>query len=340
MKKVAVVILNWNGAKFLQDFLPAVIKYSQHEDTEIIVTDNASVDNSLAMLQQHFPSVRIITNTTNEGFARGYNVALQQVHARYYVLLNSDVEVTPQWIAPVIAMMERDDTIGAAQPKIRSWHEPARFEYAGAAGGFIDKYGYPFCRGRIFQHVEEDLRQYDDEKEIFWATGACMFVRAGVFHEAGGFDEDFFAHMEEIDFCWRIKQKGYKVMYTPQSTVYHVGGGTLPAASSYKVYLNIRNNLSMLYKNLPQKSLKRILLIRLFLDGIAALKFFAGGGFRDLLAVVRAHKHFFKMIPRLKKKRRALLPGKVTKVYCGNMVAAHYLFRKKTFKALSPKRFT
>jgi GT2 family glycosyltransferase len=236
--------------------------------------------------------------------------------------------------------MESNQNMVIAQPKIKSYREKEKFEYAGAAGGFIDFLGYPFCQGRLFNQLETDKGQYNEVKEVFWASGACMFIKSSVFKSLGGFDASYFAHMEEIDFCWRIKQKGYKVMYTPQSTVYHVGGGTLPAASSYKVYLNIRNNLSMLYKNLPQKSLKRILLIRLFLDGIAALKFFAGGGFRDLLAVVRAHKHFFKMIPRLKKKRRALLPGKVTKVYCGNMVAAHYLFRKKTFKALSPKRFT
>lgn len=339
MKKVAVVILNWNGARFLQDFLPSVIKYSKHSDVEIVVADNASSDDSADILQKHFPEVRIIHNEKNEGFAKGYNVALQQVNATYYVLLNSDVEVTEGWIEPVIAMMERDNSVAAAQPKIRSWHQRQQFEYAGAAGGYIDRFGYPFCRGRIFQHIEEDHQQYDDEVEIFWATGACMFVRADVFHESGGFDEDFFAHMEEIDFCWRIRQRGYKVMYNPHSVVFHVGGGTLPAASSFKVYLNIRNNLSMLYKNLPEHTLTKTMLMRLILDGIAALKFSFDGSFRDLQAVMRAHRHFYKMLPRLRQKRRALRPGKVSMIYNGNIVAAHYLFRKKTFGALDKKKF-
>ncbi|MGM0567570.1 MAG: glycosyltransferase family 2 protein, partial [Bacteroidota bacterium] len=280
MKKVAVVILNWNGAKFLRKFLPSVLKHST--EAEIVVADNASADDSLVILEKEFPQVRIIKNHRNEGFAKGYNTALKQIDADYYVLLNSDVEVTANWIQPVIELLERDNSIGAVQPKIRSWYEPEKFEYAGAAGGFLDLYGYPFCRGRIFEHTEKDLQQYDDSREIFWATGACMFVRADLFHDSGGFDPDFFAHMEEIDFCWRIKQKGYKVMFTPKSLVYHVGGGTLPSSSSFKTYLNIRNNLAMLYKNLPQENLSRTIFVRLLLDGIAAIKFLFSGGFPEM----------------------------------------------------------
>ena len=224
---IAVVILNWNGREFLRKFLPSVILHSSSV-AEVIVADNASTDSSVEFLQQNFPQVRIITNLTNGGFAKGYNDALAEVAADYYILLNSDIEVTPHWIEPVIKLMESDPLIAACQHKLRSYHQPEKFEYAGAAGGFIDKYGYPFCRGRIFQDIETDNGQYDDVKEIFWATGACMFVKADLYRQFGGLDADFFAHMEEIDFCWRLKNGGYKIMYCPESIVYHVGGGTLP----------------------------------------------------------------------------------------------------------------
>lgn len=340
MKKVAVVILNWNGEKFLRDFLPSVVEHSASDDTGVVVADNNSTDNSVELLKEQFPQVRIIINEKNEGFAGGYNKALQQVEAEYYVLLNSDVKVTENWIRPVIEMMDQNPETGAAQPKIRSYHQPGYFEYAGAAGGYIDKYGYPFCRGRIFDAVEKDEGQYDDVTEVFWATGACLFVRADLFRQTGGFDEDFFAHMEEIDFCWRIKHKGYKVMYQPKSVVYHVGGGTLPTASSFKAYLNIRNNNAMLYKNLPQGKLSITIFIRLILDGMAAIKFFTDGGIADFMAVIRAHIHFYKMIPKLRKKRKAINPVKVTQIYRGNLVPAFYLAGKKKFSQLKKEKFS
>jgi GT2 family glycosyltransferase len=252
--KTAVVILNWNGRNFLETFLPSVLEYSAR-CADVIVADNASTDDSVAFLQEHYPQIRIIEHPKNGGFSKGYNDALKQIDAEYYILLNSDVEVTPNWITPVIEMMDADPSIAACQPKLRSFEDRSQFEYAGAAGGFIDAYGYPFCRGRIFDVLEEDRGQYDDACEVFWATGACLFVRADLYHALGGLDEDFFAHMEEIDFCWRLKNNGHKVMYCPDSTVYHVGGGALPKSSPRKTYLNFRNNLALLVKNLPSKRL-------------------------------------------------------------------------------------
>ena len=339
MKKVAVVILNWNGVAYLEKFLDHVLEHSRNDDTEVIVADNASTDNSLEWLQANHPDVRIIRNRINGGFAKGYNDALKQVDAEYYVLLNSDVEVTANWIAPVIQLMDTQKDVAAVQPKILAYHDKESFEYAGAAGGFIDKYGYPFCRGRIFQHLEKDQGQYDDTREIFWATGACMFVRARAYHELGGLDEDFFAHMEEIDFCWRLKHKGYRIMYTSESKVYHVGGGTLPKASSFKTYLNIRNNNVMLFKNLPRSSSAGILFLRLILDGVAGIKFFLDGGVQDLMAVIRAHSHYYKMIPRLRRKRRMIQPGEVNHIYRGNIILDYFLWGKKSFKELSSKKF-
>ncbi|MBU1368150.1 MAG: glycosyltransferase family 2 protein, partial [Bacteroidetes bacterium] len=287
MPKVAVVILNFNGKFFLERFLPNVIAYSS-EVAELVIADNASTDDSVSFLQSHYPEIRLIENAGNFGFSTGYNLALKQIEADYYVLLNSDIEVTPHWIEPVIALMESDKQIAACQPKIRSLEQPAFFEYAGAGGGFIDKFGYPFCRGRLFQQVEEDNGQYDDDMEVFWASGACMFVRADLYHQYGGLDDSFFAHMEEIDFCWRMKNQGYKIMYTGKSAVYHIGGGTLPKKSYRKTYLNFRNNLSLLYKNLPQDQLVKIILLRLFLDGVASLKFLFQAGLADFFAVMRA----------------------------------------------------
>jgi len=337
--KVAVVILNWNGKKFLDDFLPGVIKHS-HADAEVIVADNDSSDDSVAFLKEKFPEVKIIQNDTNGGFAKGYNDALKRIDAKYYVLLNSDIEVTPNWVNPVIELMDTDENIAACQPKLLSYYEQEKFEYAGAAGGYIDKYGYPFCRGRIFQTLEKDLGQYDDVAEIFWATGACMFVRAEVYHELGGLDERFFAHMEEIDFCWRSKNEGYKILYCPDSKVYHVGGGTLPKRSSRKTYLNMRNNNIMLFKNLPSGRLVPVFFSRLILDGVAALKFLVDGGLKDMWAVVRAHWRFFSMVPQLITDRRKLKKGKVSKVYQNNLVTEYFLKKKQKFSDLNPKRFT
>lgn len=339
MTKVAVVILNWNGEYYLKKFLKNVLENSQNGYSEVIVADNASTDNSVNWLKENHPEIRIIQNKLNGGFAKGYNDALKQVDAEYYVLLNSDVEVTENWIEPVIRMMDDNPDIAATQPKMLAFDDKESFEYAGAAGGFIDQYGYPFCRGRFFQHLEKDEGQYDDTREIFWATGACMFVRADVYHDMGGLDEDFFAHMEEIDFCWRMKHKGYRIMYTSKSKVYHIGGGTLPKVSSFKTYLNIRNNNVMLYKNLPRKRLSRVIFVRLILDGIAGIKFLLDNGFNDWLAVVRAHMHFYKMIPKLREKRKEIKPQEVNLVYRRNIVAEHYLRGKKRFGQLDESKF-
>jgi hypothetical protein len=330
--KVAVVILNWNGREYLERFLPSVL---QHSGTaEVIVADNASTDESVEFLQKQFPQVRLIVNESNGGFSKGYNDALKQIEADYYVLLNSDIEVTANWIDPVITMMESDPRIAACQPKIRSWFEKSKFEYAGAAGGFIDKYGYPFCRGRIFFELEEDQGQYDDACEVFWATGACMFVRAKLYHDSGGLDEDFFAHMEEIDFCWRLKAAGYRIMYCPQSVVFHIGGGTLPKSNSRKTFLNFRNNFTLLYKNLPSGKLFPVFFVRLLLDGVAGLKFLFTGGFRDMYAVTRAHFAFYRQLPKNRRKRRALKQAEVNCIYRGNLVWEHYVGGVKKFSGL------
>jgi GT2 family glycosyltransferase len=302
--KIAIVILNWNGEKLLKQFLPSVIEFSKGDSTEIIVADNGSTDDSLKMLSADFPEVRILDLKKNFGFALGYNEALKQTDADYFVILNSDVEVTSGWLDAPIRLMEADHSIAAVQPKILSYHQNTHFEYAGAAGGFLDKYGYPLCRGRIFNEVEADLGQYDDQTEIFWATGACMFIRAKSYQEVGGFDADFWAHMEEIDLCWRLKNRGYRIVYSPESTVYHVGGGTLSYDSPQKLYLNFRNNLWLIYKNLPANQLFSILFLRMVLDGIAALRLLAEFNFRGFLSVLKAHASFYSSIPGIQRKRR------------------------------------
>jgi len=339
LAKTAVVILNWNGKDFLEKFLPSVIQYSRGY-ADIIVADNASTDGSVDFLNKSFPEVSIIRNQVNGGFAKGYNDALAEVDAEFFVLLNSDIKVTENWIQPVINLMEKDRKIAACQPAIRSFHHPGKFEYAGAAGGFIDAFGYPFCRGRIFQHLEVDHGQYEDPIEVFWATGACMFVRADIFREFGGFDADFFAHMEEIDFCWRVKHAGYKIMVCPESKVFHVGGGTLPKQSSFKTYLNMRNNISLLYKNLPSDRLLPVFVTRLILDGVAAFKFLVDGGFADFWAVVRAHMSFYRNFNKHRKKRHSINHRKVSQIYQGNIVVDHFLRRKNKYTDLHPNKFS
>lgn len=319
--------------KFLKKFLPSVIEYSS-DDAEIWVADNCSTDGSVELLKEKFKEVNIIQNKTNGGFAGGYNVALRQIVADYYILLNSDIEVTANWIKPVIELMESDNSIGACQPKIRSYSAKEKFEYAGASGGYIDKYGYPFCRGRIFQSLEVDDGQYDDPVEVFWATGACMFVRSDIFKQLGGFDSDFFAHMEEIDFCWRMKSVGSKVMVCPSSIVYHVGGGTLPVGSARKTYLNFRNNFVLLYKNLPSDKLFSVISMRLLLDGLAGTKFLLEGGLADFVAVIRAHVYFYRNWKHIRNKRKNTVRNVVSKIYSGNIVVDHYLMRKKKFTDL------
>jgi GT2 family glycosyltransferase len=326
---IAIVILNWNGKHFLQQFLPKVLQHSA--GAEVIVADNGSTDDSISFLQNHFPSVRIISFDSNLGFTGGYNAALKQVQADYYVLLNSDVEVTQNWIEPVIEMMEADKTIGVAQPKLLSFYHRNEFEYAGAAGGFIDKYGYPFCRGRIFFSLEKDEHQYDDNAVIFWATGACMFVRASVFHAVEGFDENFFAHMEEIDLCWRIQSAGHTIRFCHSSTVYHVGAGTLLKSNPHKTYLNFRNNLFLLYKNLDTATFNNVYLFRIIFDSIAALRFLVGpGGVKEMRAVMGAHRHFHREKRKLKRN-----PAPFNKnIYTGIILFDYYLKGLKTFKNL------
>ena len=304
--KTAVVILNWNGKDWLAKFLPTVIKHSN--DTEIIIADNGSTDDSLIFLEENFPSITIVENKENLGFAGGYNKALNQIHAEYYVLLNSDVEVGENWLSPIVSLLDKDKAIAACQPKLLDFNKRNTFEYAGASGGFIDNLGYPFCRGRIFEYLEEDSGQYNDAREVFWATGACLFVRADAFWEVGGFDADFFAHQEEIDLCWRLKNKGYKIMVEPKSEVFHVGGGTLDASSAFKTHLNFRNNLAMLFKNLALPSLLIVIPIRLLLDAVAAISFLKQKkGIAHLFAIVKAHFSFYFAIPKLLAKRQKIV---------------------------------
>ena len=298
----AVVILNWNGIKWIQKFLPTIIEKSN--EANIYIADNASNDESVDFVNNNYPSVKIIQNFSNEGYAKGYNDALKKLDEKYYILINSDIEVTDNWINPIINLMEQDASIAACQPKILDYTNRDNFEYAGASGGYIDNLGYPYCRGRIFSDLEKDVNQYDDIKEVFWASGACLFIRAESFKDINGFDNDFFAHQEEIDLCWRLKNNGFKVMVNPKSTVFHVGGGTLKSASPFKTYLNFRNNLFMLFKNLPFLKLLVTLLLRLPLDGIAALTFIKKEkGILHVLSVLRAHLVFYVSIPLLFIKR-------------------------------------
>ncbi|MCK4565634.1 MAG: glycosyltransferase family 2 protein [Verrucomicrobia bacterium] len=336
--KVSVVILNWNGRDFLEKFLPAVVAHSEG-CAEVVVADNASRDGSIEFLKDRYPQIRLIEHPENGGFSKGYNDALRQVDAEYYVLLNSDVEVTENWIVPIIEMMDADPSIAACQPKIRSFHERSKFEYAGAAGGFIDAYGYPFCRGRIFDVLEDDQGQYDDACEVFWATGACLFVRAEAYHALGGLDEDFFAHMEEIDFCWRLKNSGYKIMYCPDSTVFHVGGGSLPKESPRKTYLNFRNNLSLLVKNLPAKRLGWVLFVRYLLDMFAWLNFLVKGRRGDAAAVWSAYSHFLRSLPRNMRKRRALQQPDAEQVLWGSIVFEHFARGVMVFSELKKSKW-
>ena len=291
--KVAVVRLNYNGASMLSRFLPSVIEYSP--GVEIVVADNASTDDSVTVVTKGFPGVRLVQLDRNYGFADGYNKALEQLDAEYFLLLNSDVEVTDGWLEPLLSFMEENSNAVACQPKILAYNNKTQFEYAGAAGGFIDRYGYPFCRGRLFDTVEEDNGQYDDVCRVFWATGAAMMLRSAAFRNAGGFDGRFFAHMEEIDLCWRMLARGGEIYVVPQSTVYPVGGSTLNKSNPRKTCLNFRNNLLMLYKNLPSDELRGVMRMRALLDYVAALKFLLTGAWGDFKAVIRARREYKRM---------------------------------------------
>lgn len=334
MSEIAVVILNWNGKSYLQKFLPIVVKFSR-DYADIFLADNASNDGSVEYVVDNFADVRIIRSEINRGYAEGYNFALSKIKSDFFILLNSDIEVTENWISPVIALMKNDPTIAACQPKMLSYVDRNKFEYAGAAGGFIDKWGYPFCRGRLFQSIEIDNGQYDDTQEIFWATGACMFIRSDLFFKYGGFDNDFFAHMEEIDLCWRLKNAGYRIMFCPLSKVFHVGGGTLPKISSKKTYLNFRNNIILLYKNLPKYRLIIVFPIRLILDGIAGLKFLFDGGYMDFLAVIKAHVYFYLSLKNQRDKRKKIAFNKnITMIYRNSIVFDYYIRGKRKFSNL------
>ena len=312
MKKISVVILNWNGVGMLQKFLPGVIKCSQGEGVEICVADNGSTDESVAWLRTYCPDVRLIVLDKNYGFADGYNKALEQVEAEYVVLLNSDVEVAPRWLEPMVAYMDSHSEVAACQPKIRSECNKEYFEYAGASGGYIDKYGYPFCRGRIFDVVEKDKGQYDSVVPVFWATGAALFIRLKDYWEAGGLDGRFFAHMEEIDLCWRLGSRGRGLVCVPQSVVFHVGAATLKKESPRKTFLNFRNNLLMLYKNLPEKELNKVLWIRGLLDIVAMMVFFLKGEKENAKAVFQARKEFKQLRPSFEASRKDNLRHAVT----------------------------
>lgn len=336
--KVAVVILNWNGKYFLEKFLPSVYN-STYPNIEFILGDNASTDDSIAFVKETYPQIRIIQNSENLGFAGGYNRILEQVEAEYYILLNSDVEVTPSWIEPVIEMMKRDSFI-AAQPKIRSFHQKDCFEHAGAAGGYIDTYGYPFCRGRIMNNVEQDSGQYDDQKEVFWATGAALFIKAAAWKEVNGFDPDFFAHMEEIDLCWRLKKLGYRIGYCPQSLIYHVGGGTLNTSNPKKTYLNFRNSLIMLQKNLSFWMAAWVIFARLWLDLAALIHFLIKGKPKDAWAISRAHQDFFlRFFKNAAKRKNKSISYNKYGLYKKCIIWDYYVNKIQLFSSLSANNF-
>jgi len=328
--KTAVVILNWNGAKLLQQFLPSVIQFS--ENATIYVADNASSDTSIEVLKTEFPSIKIIKNAGNYGFANGYNEALKEVEETYYAIVNSDIEVTKNWLQPIQAIFDNQPKTAIIQPKILDFKKKTHFEYAGAAGGFIDKFGYAFCKGRIFETLEEDLGQYDTETEIFWATGACFFIRKEVFRILNGFDNDFFAHQEEIDLCWRANNLGFVVKYCPNSVVFHVGGATLNKANPKKTFLNFRNSLLMLTKNLPKNKLVPIIFVRLILDGIAGIKFLFQGKISHVFAILKAHFHFYHLLGRNLKKRNQT--QKTDYYYKKSIVWSYFVLRKKTFNRI------
>ena len=295
MNKVAVIILNWNGEKLLREYLPSVIETTDSSIADVIVADNGSTDSSVELLRKEFPQVKLLEFSENYGFAEGYNRAIKATNYPYTVLLNSDVATTEGWINVLYDYMEANPNVGACQPKIRAYTNKTHFEYAGAAGGFIDRNGYPYCRGRIFDTVEEDKGQYDEVVSIFWATGAALMVRSQLYIDAGGLDKDFFAHMEEIDLCWRILLTGSEIMAVPQSVVYHLGGGSLPASNPRKTYLNFRNNLLMLHKNLPDETRGKTLFIRRLLDTVAWAKYMATFDFKNANAILKAHNDFKKM---------------------------------------------
>lgn len=338
MDKTAIVILNWNGLGYLNQFLGTVTANSVGKGTSVYLADNGSTDGSADWVENNFPAVKIIRLEKNYGFAGGYNHALEQIAAEYYILLNSDVEVTQGWADELISFMDSNPDAAACQPKILSWHKRDHFEYAGAAGGFVDRYGYPFCRGRLFHVCEADKGQYDDIEEVFWTSGSCMIIRSDAWRSCGGLDQDFFAHMEEIDLCWRLMLAGYRLFYNPRSVVFHVGGGALPYETPLKVYLNFRNNLFMLYKNLSERKRIRTLFIRMLLDGVAVWVFLFTGKFYKVHSVLLAHIDYYKSLTSLKLKRKTIRrsfpdnPGK--HILNKSIVFEFYIKGNKIFSSL------
>lgn len=329
--RVAVVILNWNGQDLLEKFLPSVVNYS--EDATVYVADNASTDNSIALVNKQFPTVKIIHNKTNGGYAKGYNDALKNLTEDLFVLLNSDVEVTKNWLQPIVEIFKNDATVVAAQPKILDYKRKEKFEYAGAAGGFLDKYGYPFCRGRIFDTLENDIGQYNDVAEIFWASGACLFVKADAFWQAGAFDEDYFAHQEEIDLCWRLQSLGGKILYVGASSIYHVGGATLANINPKKTFYNFRNSLLNLLKNVSGFKAFTAIFVRMALDAIAAFQFLIQGKPKHFIAILRAHFSFYSLIPKFYKKRKNTVKSDAY-FYTKSIVFQYFIKKNRRFKNL------
>jgi GT2 family glycosyltransferase len=337
MADTCVLILNWNNQNFLEKFLPDLISHTPSELADIVIADNASTDNSVAWLEKTYPDIKVISLDKNYGFAGGYNRAIEAVDNRNIVLMNSDIQVTENWLPPLLVRLSEENT-AAVMPKIRSWHQKDSFEYAGAAGGYIDKLGYPFCRGRIFDTLEKDDGQYDTPVQVHWTTGGFMIVKRDLFLQAGGFDDDFFAHMEEIDLCWRIRRMGYALWYEPTSMVYHVGGGSLPNESPRKLYLNFRNNLALLYKNLPGKAAFGTIFLRMVLDGVAGVQYLMKGKLASIGSILKAHLHFYSWRAKLRREKKAsTIPLKSICNYPKSIVFQYFARGKKKFSDLNYK---
>jgi GT2 family glycosyltransferase len=330
--KIAIVILNWNGQKLLEQFLPSVVNFSS-EDADVYIADNASTDSSIAYVKEYFPSIKIVENAVNGGYAKGYNDALQAIDADVYCLLNSDVEVIKNWLKPIINVFNSDEETAIIQPKLLDFKDKTKFEYAGAAGGFIDLFGYPYCRGRVFNHLETDESQFNDTTDIFWASGACFFIRSKVYHQLGGFDEDYFAHQEEIDLCWRTHNNGYNIKYVGESTVYHVGGATLQENNPKKTFLNFRNSLLNVVKNVPKKWFLFVIFSRLILDGIAGIKFMVELRPIHTWAIIKAHFSFYKNFNKFLKKRKKLSKKQDYNLHT-SIVWQYFALGRKEFKDL------
>ena len=335
--KIAIVILNWNGKELLEKFLPSIVAYSL-EDAEVYVADNNSTDDSIDFIKENYPQVQIIQNKINGGYAKGYNDALKHVEADVYALVNSDIEVTKNWLKPIKAVFEKNGNTAIVQPKLLDFKNKTKFEYAGAAGGFVDFMGYPFCRGRVFMELEQDQGQFNDVADIFWASGACFFIKSAIYHKLGGFDEQYFAHQEEIDLCWRVQNEGYKIKYVGTSEVYHVGGATLQESNPQKTYLNFRNSLFTISKNVPKRFVFIVVFLRLLLDGVAGLKFIFELRPVHTWAILKAHLSFYWHLRKMLSKRRALSFKQTNYFYCFSIVWEHFILRKKRFFSIKPLR--